>query len=78
MAGEATGHRHHILFGDAILDETVGPVELEATCPAIGGEIGIEHHDVGPARGDVQQRRSVGLDDVFAGHGGGCRLASRD
>ncbi len=72
MAREPTGDGHHVLLGDAALEEALGVRLLEAAHPAVGREVGVEHDERRIPGGQLDERLSVGLDDVLAADRDAC------
>ena len=53
VACEAGRGGDHVLLGDAALEEAVGMGVLEAADAAVGGEVGVEHDELGLALGEL-------------------------
>ena len=63
-AGHAGGHRHHVLLGDAALDEPIGKAVRKREETAVLDQIGVEHERVGPALAQRDERLLVGAHEV--------------
>ena len=48
--GKAAGRRHHVLFGDAELQEALGMALAEMMHAGAAGDVGVEHDDVAGIR----------------------------
>ena len=70
VPGHARGHRDHVLLGDPVLDEPAGLRELEPAHAAVGGQVGVEHHEPRLPRRELEQRLPVGRGDVLLGDAG--------
>ena len=59
--GHAAGRRHHVLFGDAELDEALGMGFAEMMHAGAAGDIGVQHHELGKFIGQRRQRLAEGF-----------------
>ncbi len=79
-ARHAARHRHHVLLGDAALDEALGVLPRERHQAAVLDEIGVEHEQLRvpspPARRARARRRPPGCRSAAA-RAAGCACASR-
>ncbi len=56
----AASRGHHMLLGDAALDESIRQFRLESFDAAVRQKIGVHHDDLGPGARDLQQLITVG------------------
>ena len=54
--GEAAGRCHHVLFGDAELDQPVGMGFAPVMHAGAAGDVRVEYDDFGKFRGQTRQR----------------------
>jgi hypothetical protein len=57
----AARRRHHVLLGDAELDEAVRVAFAEVMHAGAAGNIGVQHHQLGKLVGQCRQRLAEGF-----------------
>ena len=65
--GEAAGRRHHVLFGDAELDQPVGMGLAPVMHAGAAGDVRVEHDDFGKLAGQTRKRLAEGFAQRIAG-----------
>ena len=72
VAREPTGYGHHVLLGDAALEEALRIRLLEAAHATVGREVGVEHDERRIPGGQLDERLAVSVDDVLAADRDAC------
>ena len=70
VEGEAAGRRHHVLLGDAALDESIRKLFAKRLDAAIGQQVGVEDDDLRPGPRHRQELVAVRQHDLLGL--GGC------
>ena len=65
-ARHAARHRHHVLLGDAALDESIGKALRERDQAAVLDQIGVEHHQVRTTIALPDERLFVGGNEILS------------
>ena len=57
----AARRRHHVLLGDAELDQALGMALAEMMHAGAAGDVGVQHHQLGKFVGQRRQRLAEGF-----------------